>query len=91
MLGVFITKENLLRTILLFIDKKQPYCYMWCESDGKRGSNEIGAYLLNFIKLIKENHGISEFSFYSDNCVGQNRNRYIYSMWEYAALIHKVK
>lgn len=72
------------------IGKKQSYCYMWCESDGKRGSNEIGTCLLKFIKFMKENHGISEFSFYSDNCAGQNRNRYIYSMWEYAAFIHKV-
>lgn len=72
------------------IGKKQAYCYMWCESDGKRGSNEIGTCLLKFIKLMKENHGINEFSFYSDNCAGQNRNRFIYSMWEYAAFIHKV-
>ncbi|KAE9523508.1 hypothetical protein AGLY_016060 [Aphis glycines] len=72
------------------IGKKQAYSYMWCESDGKRGSNEIGTCLLKFIKFMKENYGISEFSFYSDNCAGQNRNRYIYSMWEYAAFIHKV-
>ncbi|KAF0753072.1 Uncharacterized protein FWK35_00014280 [Aphis craccivora] len=39
--------------------------------------------------LLKEN-GIKELSFYSDNCAGQNRNRFIYSMWEYAAYSLKV-
>lgn len=72
------------------IGKKQGYCYMWCESDGKRGSNEIATCLLKFIKHMKENPGISEFSFYSDDCAGQNRNRFVYSMWEYAAFIYKV-
>jgi len=39
---------------------------------------------------IKKENGIKEFSFYSDNNAGQNRNRFIYSMWEYAAYSLKV-
>lgn len=35
--------------------------------------------------------GVEEFSFLSDNCAGQNRNRYIHAMWEYAAFTLKVK
>lgn len=35
--------------------------------------------------------GIKEFCFYSDNCAGQNRNRFIFAMWEYAAFTFKVK
>lgn len=62
---------------------------MWDESDGKSGSNEISTCILKFIKIKKEN-GIKELSFYSDNCAGQNRNRFIYSMWEYAAYSLKV-
>jgi len=63
---------------------------MWDESQGKRGSNEIGTCLLKFIESMKEK-GYKEFSFYSDNCGGQNRNRFIYSMWEYASITFKVK
>lgn len=29
--------------------------------------------------------------FYSDNCGGQNRNRFIFAMWKYASCILKVK
>lgn len=71
------------------VGKKEGYCFMWDESDGKRGSNEISTCILKFIKL-KKLSGIKEFSFYSDNCAGQNRNRFIYSMWEYAAYTLKV-
>lgn len=35
--------------------------------------------------------GIKEFCFYSDNYGGQNRNRFIFAMWEYAAFTFKVK
>lgn len=72
------------------IGNKQGYCYMWDESEGKRGSNDIGTCLLKFIESMKEK-GYKEFSFYSDNCGGQNRNRFIYSMWEYASFTFKVK
>lgn len=41
------------------------------------------------LALVKD-RGEEEFTFYSDNYSGQNRNRYIYSMWEYAASIYKV-
>lgn len=61
------------------IGKKEGYCFMWDESNGKRGSNEISTFILKFMKIKKEN-GIKEFSFYYDNCAGQNRNRFIYSM-----------
>lgn len=71
------------------IGNKQGYCYMWTESEGNRGSNEIGTCLLKFIALLKD-RGVEDFTFYSDNCGGQNRNRYIYSMWEYAASVYKV-
>lgn len=71
------------------IGNKQGYCYMWTETEGNRGSNEIGTCLLKFIELLKDK-GVEEFTFYSDNCGGQNRNRYIFSMWEYAASIYKV-
>lgn len=35
--------------------------------------------------------GVTEFIFYSDNCGGQNRNRFLFSMWEYAAFTLKAK
>lgn len=72
------------------IGNKLGYCYMWDESEGKRDSNEIGTCLLKLITL-KVDEGLKEFSFYSDNCGGQNRNRFIFSMWEHAAFVYKIK
>jgi len=72
------------------IGKKLGYCYVWNESEAKRGSNEIATCLLKFVKCMVEK-GINEFCFYSDNCGGQNRNRFIFAMWEYAAFTFKVK
>lgn len=72
------------------IGKKLGYCYVWNESEAKRGSNEIATCLLKFMKYMV-GKGIKEFCFYSDNCGGQNRNRFIFAMWEYAAFTLKVK
>lgn len=84
-LVVSIIRENLAPIILQYdIGKKQGYCFMWTETDAKRGSNEICTCLMKFIKIMKE-RGSEEFSFFSDNCAGQNRNRFIYAMWEYAS------
>lgn len=70
--------------------KKQGYCFMWHEGIASRGCNEIGSCLLQFLK-IKSEEGITEISFYSDNCTGQNRNKYIFLMFMYASAKYKIK
>jgi len=72
------------------IGKREGFCYIWNESDAKRGANEIATCLYMFLKQKKDD-GIQEFSFYSDNCGGQNRNRFVFAMWEYAAYKLKIK
>lgn len=62
------------------------YCFVWSQLEGKRGSNEIATCPLKVLKLLIEDD-INEFFFYSYSCGGQNQNRFIYSMWEYAARI----
>lgn len=69
---------------------KDSFCYMWYESIAKRGSSEIGSCLILFI----ENQipkGIKEFSFYSDNCPGQNRNKYLFSLYNHLCQKHQIK
>ncbi|CAH1634672.1 unnamed protein product [Spodoptera littoralis] len=65
--------------------KRKAVCYMWDESVAKRGANEVSSCLYNFIKTNID-RGATEFRFWSDNCPGQNRNRYVYSMYVYAAI-----
>ncbi|XP_072387122.1 uncharacterized protein [Diabrotica undecimpunctata] len=59
---------------------KQGYCFMWNESVAKRGSNEIASCVYYYMT----NHAISKnLIFFSDNCAGQNKNKFIASMYLY--------
>lgn len=69
---------------------KECSCYMWHEGIAKRGASEIGSCLILFIdEQVKK--GIKEFSFYSDNCSGQNRNKYLYTLYNYLTNKHTIK
>lgn len=68
---------------------KECQCYMWYESIAKRGSSEIGSCLLLFVQSQVKN-GAKEFSFYSDNCAGQNRNKYVFALYNYLSLKYSV-
>ena len=58
-------------------------CYLWNETQAKRGANEIASCLIKFlVKQVKA--GFTSFIFFSDNCAGQNRNRFIATLWWYA-------
>ncbi|CAH1967789.1 unnamed protein product [Acanthoscelides obtectus] len=57
-------------------------CFMWYECIAKRGSCEIGSCLILFVKEHVQK-GVKEFSFFSDNCSGQNRNKYLFSLYNY--------
>ncbi|XP_072395672.1 uncharacterized protein [Diabrotica undecimpunctata] len=69
---------------------KDSFCYMWYECIAKRGSSEIGSCLLLFIENQIQK-GVKEFSFYSDNCSGQNRNKYLFSLYNYLCQKDKIK
>lgn len=61
------------------------YCYVWHEGEGGRGSSEISSCVLDFIqKKCQNNVDDIEFIFYSDNCGGQQKNKYLFSMYLYA-------
>jgi len=62
----------------------EAYCYLWSEVNGKRGSNEIGSCLYNYLKHLPND--ISEISMFSDTCGGQNRNQNVC-----AILLHAVR
>ena len=68
---------------------KDCFCYMWHECIAKRGASEIGSSLLLFIEHQIKN-GVKEFSFYSDNCAGQNRNKFLFSLYNFLSQKHKI-
>lgn len=60
---------------------KSGTCILWDETEGKRGANEIGSCILLYLQSLPIS--ITKVILYSDNCGGQNKNRYFS-----AALIH---
>lgn len=58
----------------------QPVCFMWHEAIANRGGNEIASCIFHHLKMLspETNHVI----FYSDCCVGQNRNSFMVTMFQ---------
>lgn len=80
---------NLTITELANKDTKLGYvnvhCYFWSECDAKRGAIEIGSCLWNYLKALSEQDDEEkEIIFYSDNCTGQNKNKYITCLYLFA-------
>lgn len=84
------SKINCFNFTISDLKAKNVDCFFWTEVEGKRGSNEIGTCVLMYIKnLAEKSDNASELDliFYSDNCCGQQKNKYLLSMYFYA--IHK--
>lgn len=62
--------------------EKKGICFVWNETDGKRGSDEIGTSIFNLLKALPLNTKCVTLT--SDSCGGQNRNRYMASLLLYA-------
>ncbi|XP_063912660.1 uncharacterized protein LOC135129438 [Zophobas morio] len=72
---------------------KNVACYFWHEGEANRGANEIGTCVMNYIKQTAELHNDEnvEMIFFSDNCCGQQKNKFIISMYLYAVQKFTVK
>lgn len=88
----FIFKRKLRCYNLSFFQsvKKKGYCYVWDETIGKKGANEISSCAQKFIET-KVNEGYTEFYFFSDNCVPQNKNSMLFSMYNVLSCKYGIK
>ncbi|CAH1286836.1 unnamed protein product [Chrysodeixis includens] len=66
-------------------------CYFWHEGLGNREAIEIGSCVFKFLKDTAERHPNSNIIFYSDNCCGQQKNRFLIGMYYYAVEILPLK
>lgn len=71
-------------------NKKHPpydhvHCFFCNETDAKRGSIEIGSCVYKYLKMIDQiaTRPVN-IIFYSDNCGGQAKNKFITSLYLYA-------
>ncbi|CAH0674053.1 unnamed protein product [Spodoptera exigua] len=84
-----LNSYNLTLTELTQTESKTAYdkvhCYFWTESEAKRGAIEIGTCVWQYLEGICESN-IEEknVTFYSDNCCGQNKNKYIATLYLFA-------
>lgn len=87
------SRINCLNFTVSDLNVKNVVCYFWDETEASRGAVEIGSCILNYIKaLIDENLGKDiEIIFYSDNCGGQQKNKYLLSVYAYAVINMRVK
>ncbi|XP_050507499.1 uncharacterized protein LOC126885114 isoform X1 [Diabrotica virgifera virgifera] len=58
---------------------REGFCYIWGETEGKRGSNEIASIIQKYIDLVDARISVKHLILYSDSCPGQNKNRIILS------------
>lgn len=72
------------------LSSKECQCFMWNECIARRGSSEIGSCILKFVECHVKN-GVKEFSFFSDNCSGQNRNKYLFALYSYLSQKYVIK
>ncbi|CAH1171175.1 unnamed protein product [Phaedon cochleariae] len=74
------SKLSTLNFTIFDLKNKRGYCYLWHEAIAKRGANEICSCVYKF---ITEHRDRNDIIFYSDNCVGQNKNKFIFGMYLY--------
>lgn len=72
------------------IKEKLGSCFLWHEGIAKRGANEIGSCLYKY--LLSEECKSGDIIFYSDNCAGQNKNKFIFTLYLFCVQnIEKIK
>ncbi|CAG9813604.1 unnamed protein product [Phaedon cochleariae] len=68
-------------------------CFMWHEGQGKRGANEIGSCLIKYLQQQSETYDGNDLDivFYSDNCSGQQKNKFVLAAYFYSVAKYNIK
>lgn len=68
-------------------------CFFWSETEGNRGAVEIGSCVLKYLQSLaeREDNENLEIVLYSDNCCGQQKNKYLATAYLYAVSNYKIK
>ncbi|CAK1589667.1 unnamed protein product [Parnassius mnemosyne] len=84
------SKLNNLNFTISELGSDHTECYLWHEGEANRGADEIGSCVLKFIDKVMASYSGSgiEFVFFSDNCCGQQKNKFIFSMYTFALMKH---
>lgn len=77
------SKLNVLNFTIYDMQKNIADCYVWDESNGHRGVNELGTCIWKYLEM-KSDKNEGDVIFYSDNCPGQNKNKFILALYLHA-------
>nr|CAI5842730.1 unnamed protein product [Callosobruchus analis] len=84
----YISKLNVYNFTIFNIKTKDVECSVWHEGHAHRGADEIGTCVLKYLELINSSAELQgseiDVVFYSDNCGGQQKNRFMLSAYLYA-------
>lgn len=81
----YVSKLNSYNFTIYDLKTKDVECYFWHEQQGNRGANEIGTCVYDYIVSMctRVNEDV-DLIFYSDNCTGQQKNKFFISMYLHA-------
>ena len=65
---------------------RRGFCYLWGETQGKRGAFEISTCLYKWLTSVDKLRLAKTVILYCDCCSGQNRNRFVVAMLRYALI-----
>nr|CAI5864942.1 unnamed protein product [Callosobruchus analis] len=83
----YVSKLNTYNLTICELQSTETNCFIWHEGHGNRGANEIGSCLWHYLVDLNENKSEKiDIIFYSDNCAGQNKNKFIFALYIYAVL-----
>ncbi|CAH1974168.1 unnamed protein product [Acanthoscelides obtectus] len=86
----YVSKLNVFNFSMFRLQTKDVTCYLWHEGQGHRGANEIGSCVWDYLENLDQeidSLGTNEKKdvvFYSDNCVGQQKNKFMVALYVYA-------
>lgn len=90
-MAYYLRKLAMYNLTIYDVIQHKGFCYVWDESNAARGANEIATCVLKFIDMIVLATQIREFIFRSDNCFGQNKNKFLFAMYTYACSKYQIR
>lgn len=81
----YSSKLKVLNLTFFYLHSKKGKSYLCDEFNAKRGANEIGSCVLNYITNITQEKPNADIIFWTDNCAGQQKNQFMIALYMYVA------
>ena len=59
---------------------KQGFCYLWDQTIGKKGTDEVGSCVFKHLKKYLKDTQVTKVTLIADNCPSQNKSRMTYQI-----------